>query len=123
MVSISLLLFAALWAVDAGRAHENGTGAMRIAPELVARHLPVQGCSQTASLAGRELVFETLDPSEIDADLPRLMASSAREVVNFEWNAATGELGFSTHSTTAIFSDLATSSRVSSPSTRSCGSR
>lgn len=128
MVSIGLLLLVAFRATDAGRAHESGTGAMWIAPELVGpeltgKSLPAQTCSQSAALTAREVVFETLDADDIDADLPRLLASGAREVVRFEWNAATGELGFDTEARTTVFTDLASSSRASSASTRNCGSR
>lgn len=124
MVSMGLSLLATLWAAEAGRAHESGTGAMWIAPELVAESLPVPHCSQTAAITGRELVFETVDSTDVDTDLSRLIASATREVVSFEWNAVTGELGFSTtHTTTAVFSDLAPSSQASPSSAPSCGSR
>lgn len=130
MVSIGLLLLVAFRATDAGRAHESGTGAMWIAPELVGpeltgKTLPAQTCSHSAALAAREVVFETLDADAeaIDADLPRLLASGAREVVRFEWNAATGELGFNTQAGTTVFRDLASSSHASSVPIRSCGSR
>jgi hypothetical protein len=122
MVSLGLSLYAALHAADAGRVHESGTGAMWIAPELVAGSLPVQHCGQKTALQSRELTFETLDPRDIDTELPRLLASATREVVTFEWNAATGELAFSTNAASSVFSDLAASSRIS-PSARNCGSR
>lgn len=122
MVSIGLLLFTALRAADAGRTHENGTGAMWIAPELVEDALPSLPCGLSATMVGREVVFETLAAADIDEDLPRLMASAAREVVTFEWNDATGELTFSTDASTEVISDLAPSSQASSASTRNCGS-
>ncbi|MDF3021192.1 MAG: hypothetical protein K0Q92_2495 [Steroidobacteraceae bacterium] len=123
MVSIGLLLFTALRAADAGRTHENGTGAMWIAPGLVEDALPALPCSHSVTPVHRELVFETLAAEDIDEDVSRLAASAAREVVTFEWHAATGELTFSTDASTAVFSDLAPSFQVSSASTRSCGSR
>ena len=123
MVSTGLLLFTALRAVDAGRTHENGTGAMWIAPELVENPLPALPCSHSATLVDRELVFETLAAEHIDEDVPHLAASAARDVVTFEWHAATGELTFSTDAGSPVFSDLAPSFQASSASTRNCGSR
>ena len=127
MVSIGLLLLVSLRATDAGRAHESGTGAMWIAPELIGSELtgnplPTRTCGHPTALSSRELIFETLDAEDVDSDLPRLLASGAREVVKFEWNAATGELGFNTQAGTTVFSDLAPSSRASSALNRRCGS-
>jgi len=93
--------------------HESGTGAMWIAPELVARPLSVDTCAHSGSAYRRELVFETLDANEIDPDLPRMIASAKREAVDFEWNAATGELSFSATDNSAVFGALATLSRAS----------
>lgn len=121
-VSAGFLLFTTLMAVDAGRVHESGTGAMWIAPELLPRALPARHCAQVAAIPQRDLVFETLDPRHIDDHLPLITSSAPREVVNFEWNAATGELSFDTHSASAVFSDLA-AAQVSSGSLPSCGSR
>ena len=109
-------------AADAGRVHENGTGAMWIAPELLPVPAQALTCAQLAALKQRELVFETLDTRNIDAELPLLTSPATREVVNFEWHAATGELSFDTHSDSAVFSDLA-SAQASSDSLPSCGSR
>lgn len=122
MVSISLALLAALGAPDAGRDDENGTGALWVAPELVAAasHL-VQPCGQSAAFHARELVFETLDPGERDD--PPAPAAAGREMVRFEWNPATGELSYDTSAPSGVFSDLATSSRISARHSRSCGSR
>jgi hypothetical protein len=122
-VSIGLLVFVALGPTDAGRLHESGTGAMWIAPELVASSSGVQKCSQAAAMSRPELIFETLDAGDLDDEAPRQLASAAREVVDFQWNPATGELSFHTHATTGIFSDLAPSSAASAASAPSCGSR
>ena len=105
-VSISFLTFAVLMAGEAGREHEPGTGAVRVAPELLANHSPrVQSCSQPAAQPA-ELEFGMLEADDIDTDLPRLLATGAREVVDFEWNETTGELSFSTTASSAVFSDL-----------------
>ncbi len=97
---------------------------MWIAPELVNAALPpVRHCSQSAALSRPDIVFETLDPGEIDEELPRHLANAAREVVNFEWHPATGELSFSTHARTNVFSDLAPSSSIFAASAPNCGSR
>ena len=118
-----LLLFAALTAADAGRVGESGTGAMWIAPELLEAHATAQTCAQTASMTSRELVFEMLQPDDIDADLPRLLATASREVVDFEWNPATSELRFTTTAPTAVFSDLELSAQASVALPMNCGSR
>lgn len=122
-VYIVFLSFATLTATNAGRDGENGTGAMWIAPELVADSFQVQTCSQQAGQRS-DLVFETLQPEDIDTEMPRMMATAAREVVDFEWNAASGELGFSTTAPSAVFSDLEyPTSRDSPRQGPSCGSR
>jgi hypothetical protein len=110
-------------ATDAGRDSENGTGAMWVAPELVAGSARVQTCSQQAGQRS-ELVFETLQPDDIDSELPRLLAMAGREVVDFEWNSATGELSFSTTAPSSVFSDLGLpTSPASAHQGLSCGSR
>ena len=91
-------------ATDAGRESETATGALLVAPELVANPR-VQACSQPSGQRA-ELVFEMLDPHDIDTDLPRLLATGAREVVDFEWHEATGELSFRTTAASTVFSDL-----------------
>jgi hypothetical protein len=122
-VSACLALFAVLAAPLAGRHAENGTGAMWIAPELVDAATPVtQPCSQSAALHAREIVFETLSPGE-PVDDARLLATASREMVRFEWNPSTGELSYDTSAAGGVFSDLATSSRISGPPPSSCGSR
>jgi hypothetical protein len=103
-VSIALLTVVVLPATDVGRERETGTGAVWVARGLVANP-SVQTCSQLAGHR-QDLVFEMLDPRDIDTDLPRLLATGAREVVDFEWNEATGELSFSTTASSAVFSDL-----------------
>src|SRR5262245_64604761 len=104
MVSISLLMLA-VCAADAGREGETGTGAMWIAPEL-AREPTALTCAQSASVRPRDLVFETIEPGEVDEEEIRLLSMAGREVVSFEWNPATGELSYSTTAPTAVFSDL-----------------
>jgi len=102
-VSVALLTFVVLMATDAGRDTETGTGAL-IVPALAADP-EVQACSQPAAHRA-ELVFEMLDPHDIDTNLPQALATGAREVVDFEWNEATGELSFRTTATSTVFSDL-----------------
>jgi hypothetical protein len=89
----------------AGPETETALGALRIAPELVAEALAVEHCAQQAGQRA-DLVFEMLEPDDMDTDLPRLLATGAREVVDFEWNQATGELSFSTTAASTVFSDL-----------------
>ena len=120
-VALGLLSFAALIATDAGRPGESGTGAMWIAPELVAAPASGLPCSQVASLSGREVVFEILEPGA-DAD-PRLLAAASREMVDFEWDPSTGELAFHTTSTSAVFNDLVSTVPASAGIRPSCGSR
>lgn len=120
---MGLLCFVALHAEQAGREGESGTGALWIAPELVAGASPALPCGQAASLARRDLVFETLDPADLDTELPRLLAAGTREVVDFTWNPATSELSFTTTAPTAVFSDLALPGQASGANSRNCGSR
>jgi hypothetical protein len=120
-VSFGLLL-AAFISPHAGRVSESGTGAMWVAPELVATHAgPAQPCAQSAALRAKSLVFETIERGA-SFDEARL-ASAAREVVSFEWNPATGELSFSTSAPTGVFKDLAASSPAYLRSAPNCGSR
>jgi hypothetical protein len=120
MVSIGLMTFTVLGTVDAGRLHETGTGAVWVMPGLLNVAPDVQTCGQTAALRARELVFETVEVEDIDTELPSHMAATGREVVRFEWNAETGELTFDTTAPSAIFSDLAIATAVSSAPFRSC---
>jgi hypothetical protein len=94
-----------LAAPAAGPDTEAGLGALRVAPELVADTPVAQLCDQRMGQPA-ELIFEMLEPDDIDADLPRLLATRARAVVDFEWNAATGELSYSTDAASTVFSDL-----------------
>lgn len=81
-------------------------------------------CSEPVIAEPTSLVFERIEVGEAEDDLPGLLAANAREVVNFEWNAATGELSYRTTTTTRIFSDLEhSSSQGASPAGRNCGSR
>ena len=70
------------------------------------------------------LVFESIQPGDVETELPELLAANAREVVNFEWNPSTGELSYRTTTSTKIFSDLERpSTQTSFQALRSCGSR
>ena len=119
-VSTTFLAFVALMATNAGREHEPGTGAMRVAPELLAAPRPVQACDQPAAPRA-ELVFEILEAGDGDDELPRVLATGAREVVDFDWNEATGELTFSTTATSTVFSDLQSVSSARELPHLSCG--
>ena len=123
-VSIAVLTFVVFTATDAGRDNETGADALWVAPELLeAPGLPssAQACAQPAAQRA-ELVFEMLDPADMDADLPRLLATGAREVVDFEWNETTGELSFSTTTASSVFSDLQyPTSRAFARRNLSCG--
>jgi hypothetical protein len=82
-----------------------------------------QVCRDTLSAQPASLVFETISLEDADPGYPELPAYHAREVVNFEWNAATGELLYRTTTATKIFSDLEHfSSQDASPAGPSCGS-
>jgi hypothetical protein len=120
---MAFFLSVAFAATDAGRVGESGTGAMWIAPELVTAAPAARPCSQPTALQARDLVFETLEVEDIDAELPRQLATASHEVVAFEWNAATGELSYTTSADAGVFSDLASSLPASARSGPSCGSR
>jgi hypothetical protein len=112
-------------AANAGHENENGTGAMWIAPELVAVQAPpaASACSQSALPQPAQLRFEMLDPADIEEHLARPPVST-RAVVDFEWNAASGELSFQSSSGSTVFSDLAPPSDASGVSVQAnCGSR
>jgi hypothetical protein len=96
-VSTSLFVFAMCMATDAGRIHESGAGAWRIAPELAALGHPTSApaCSQPATARHSQGLFETLDPAAPDVELARMVSVGSREIVDFQWNPATGELSFS----------------------------
>ena len=125
-VCLGVSLFA-VFSADAGRVSESGTGAMWIAPEIVSSGIKTptlaQSCNQESRARARELVFETLAPEDIDAELPRLMAEASHEVVDFQWNPATSELSFDTSAPPAVFSDLAHLAGASAGPAASCGSR
>lgn len=116
------MLCATLYAANAGRPGESGTGAMWIAPELVDSRHAAQPCRQLTRLDAPDLVFERLDFPATDPDHPEL-TDSAREVVAFDWNPATGELSYSATATTRVFSDLGYATLASAAAGRNCGSR
>jgi hypothetical protein len=105
----------------AGRAGEDGSGAMWIASDLLVSPAPVQTCSQHDELGSRELVFEIIvDEGQPDWATEGMLGGSA---VIFEWNEMTGELTFASTATAGVFSDLTNPAiRPSSLSARSCGS-
>ena len=122
-VSTALMLIAALAAAaDAGWPGENGTGALWIAADLVESPAPSpsQTCARTAAVARRELVFETI---ELEAEeMAAVPDAVAREVVDFDWNPTTGELGFRATARTAVFSDLVSWTPASFATPPNCGS-
>ena len=122
MVSAALALFAGLLvAGNAGRVGEPGAEALWIAPELVAATATAEKCSRPVTIT-RDLVFETLDPADID-DLPRHLSFGAREVVDFSWDPHTSQLSYSTTAASTVFSDLAAASVATDSPHRSCESR
>jgi hypothetical protein len=118
----ALILCATLYAANAGRPGESGTGAIWIAPELLESRHDVQPCRQLTTVDAPDPVFEMLEAETADLDGPQL-ADSAREVVAFEWNPATGELSYSATATTRVFSDLGYATLASAAAFRNCGSR
>jgi hypothetical protein len=112
-------------AATAGHENENGTGAMWIAPELVAVQAPPAGstCSQSAVSQRAQLRFEMLDPADIEEHLATPPART-RAVVGFEWDAVSGELSFRSSTGSAVFNDLALPSDASGVLAQAhCGSR
>jgi hypothetical protein len=118
-----LLALGALVAPDAGRVGESSRGELWVAAGLEDVRAIAQPCSQRTSIEARDLVFERVGPGDLDVDEIRRLAAGAREVVNFEWNAATGELTYDTSAPTGVFSDLAPSSLASFPTPPICESR
>jgi hypothetical protein len=90
---ILLAGFGAIAAGNAGHPHEDGTGAVWVAPELLGA-LEMGGLSSCM----HDVVIE-----------PARMQYDGR--VSFEWHAATGELSFAGESTHAV-----TRPAISSPS-------
>jgi hypothetical protein len=112
IVSLALVLVATLATSDVGRVDETPREIPLVSGFEFSRP-EAQVCSQTATLEARELVFETVEAGDLDADEIRRIAAGEREVVKFKWNPATGELTYDTSSPTGVFSDLVSSSRTS----------
>lgn len=123
MVLTPLFACAALAAAAAaGRVGEDGTGAMWIAPELVAASASiVTQCSLASPARPVDLHFEVLDPADIDVLAPSLPADN-HAGVDFEWHPATGELTYQAGGGHAVFSDLALPSDDVWAAAASCGS-
>lgn len=121
-VSIAVFVALACFAArDAGRVSQAGLEMGWLAAEDSALAQP---CSEAVTGQPASLVFERIRLGDADTDLPELLAANAREVVNFEWNPATGELSYRTTTATKIFSDLErASTRAASPADLSCVSR
>jgi hypothetical protein len=119
-LSSAISCVAALAAAPAGRVGENGTGAMWIAPELVAAPMPVVTCGERSAPRSRELVFERLLPGA-PQELPP--AAAAGGAVTFEWNSETGELSFASVAPSGVFDDLERGAVQAALSTDSCGPR
>ena len=124
---MALVLLGAFVAPQAGRVSGGISDDVRpndlvLAPEPLAASIALP-CGLTASPEAREIVFERVQPGDVDADDIRQLAKGAREVVSFEWNAATGELTYDTTAPTGVFSDLVSASEPSAPSPPICESR
>jgi hypothetical protein len=126
-VSIAVLgVLACFAARDAGNALSDEPAALELGWAEALESVPAkaEACSGILTDQPARLVFERISLDEADAGHPELLASHAREVVNFEWNAATGELSYRTTTATKIFSDLEHSStQAASLAGPSCVSR
>ena len=71
-------------------------------------HLPPTLCNETGDTEPRDLVFEWVEPGDLDAE---------------EIRRLTGELSFDTTAPTGVFNDLLASSPASAGSPPRCGSR
>lgn len=115
MVSIALLLVAALAAPRAGRVDEGTPGGEWVIPGFSASPAAARTCGQSATPEAREIAFETVEPGDLDAEEILRLTTRSRELVSFRWNAATGELSYDTSARTGVFSDLVSSSPPSGP--------
>ena len=108
---------------------ELGVGdAPELSPWMAAapypRHLPPTLCNETSDdMEPRDLVFEWVEPGDLDEEDFRLLTGGNREVVAFHWSESTGELSFDTTAPTGVFNDLLASSPASAGSPPMCGSR
>jgi hypothetical protein len=112
-VTIALLVLGALGAPKAGRVGESNGGGPWAEPGQKNARVFAQPCGEVTFHEPRELVFETVEPGDLDADDIRRLAAGGHEVVSFQWNAGTGELTYDTSAPTGVFSDLALSSQAS----------
>jgi hypothetical protein len=80
-------------------------------------------CNATGDAEPRDIVFEWVQPGDLDVEDIRRLATGSREVVAFHWSEKTGELSFDTTAPTAVFSDLTASAPASGRTPASCGSR
>jgi hypothetical protein len=114
-------LVALTMATAAGRLGEDGTGAMWIAPELLALQAPSRiatECNLSAGARSQELIFEVI---HLDQDELHL-ANDNQELVEFAWNPATGELTYRADGGSRFFTDLEALS-ASDAAPASCVSR
>jgi hypothetical protein len=120
-----LTSFVALGATDAGFRGEDGSGMVWVAAELLAPDGGDPGCRVEPLPQKAALHFETVDPSDEDtAEAAETMAGGAGGMVNFEWNAATGELSFTADAGIAALTLPEDFVNVASAqSIRSCGPR
>lgn len=103
---MALAFLGAVVATDAGRLGEDGTGAIRVAPELlgVLNDARITGCTH-------EVVIEAAD-----------LETNGR--VAFEWHPATGELSFAADTRKTEFKFPADApAQALAPAMQSCGSR
>jgi hypothetical protein len=92
-----LTSFVALGAADAGRVDEDGTGMVWTAAELLAPDGDnLAGCRIEPLPQRAALHFETINSSDDTANVTGTMSGGAQHMVSFVWNAATGELSFTT---------------------------
>lgn len=102
---------AMLAATQAGRVGEDGSGALWVAPELVAgASLSGPRCAATASPRPRELTFETLDRAETADAAFRIESRQLK----FAWNPATGELSLANPESPREFAELLASAPAES---------
>jgi hypothetical protein len=117
---LSLGALVLMVSTQAGRIGEDGSGAMWIAPELLAAKTRVEPCNRRNPASTRDVVFEVIR-LEDHPDSPHF--ETRQGAVAFEWNAATGELSFAGTSRGEIFPDVkGVAHRATHLEARSCGS-
>lgn len=100
-----------LVAGDDGCPAQTAGGGVRVADFVLeqAAGLPgsranAEACAHRLPAGREELTFEIIPAHE--ADDPAVVVAQTREVVDFDWNPATGELSYRTTTATRIFNDL-----------------